>query len=53
MIKVFLPTEHAQNQIEHKEGANQNQGNKVEPGPFISYGIINLQDNSGSANVFY
>ena len=51
---VVLPTEHTQNQIEHKEGAQQNEGDKVGPGPFVSYSIINLEDNSGSAihNVF-
>lgn len=48
-IIVVLPTEHAQNQIEHKEGTHQNEGNKVDPGPFITYGIINLKDISGSA----
>lgn len=47
--KVVLPTEHAQNKIEHEEGAHQNEGNEVEPGPFISYGIINLKHNTGSA----
>lgn len=44
IIKAVLPTEHTQNQIEHEEGTDQNEGNKVEPGPFVSYGIIYLKD---------
>ena len=47
--KVFLPTEHTQDQIEHKEGTQKNERNKIKPGPFISYGIINLKDNTWSA----
>lgn len=45
---VILPTEHTQNQVEYKEGAQQNEWNKVKPGPFISHGIVNLKYNSES-----
>lgn len=43
---VILPTEHTQNQVQYKEGAQQNEWNKVKPGPFISHGIVNLKYNS-------
>lgn len=44
---AVLPTENAQNQVEYKKGTQQNQRDKVKPGPFISDGIIHLEVNIG------
>lgn len=44
--RVFLPTEHTQNQVEHEEGANQDECGEVDPWPFHSYSIIHLSDQA-------
>ena len=42
--RVFLPTEHTQNQVEHKEGANQDECGEIYPWPFHAYSIIYLSN---------
>lgn len=46
---IVLPAEHAEHQIQHEEGTQQNEGNKVDPGPFVPHGIVNLKGKSLSA----
>ncbi len=50
MFKVFLPTEDTQNQVEHEEGANQDESGEIDPWPFHSYSIIDLSEK---AHFFY
>lgn len=42
-----LPTENPQNQVENKKGTQQNERDKVKPGPLVSDGVIHLQVNNG------
>lgn len=44
---AVLPTENPQNQVEYKKRTQQNERDKVKPGPFISDGIIHLEVNIG------
>lgn len=44
---VVLPTENPQNQVENKKGTQQNERDKVKPGPLVSDGIIHLEVNIG------
>lgn len=37
-----LPTQDTQHQVEDEEGAQQNEGDKVDPGPLVPDGIIDL-----------
>lgn len=46
MFRVSLPTEHAQNQVEHEEGANQDECGEIDPWPFHSYSVIYLYDKA-------
>ena len=44
---VVLPTENPQNQVENKKGTQQNERDKVKPGPLVSDGVIHLEVNTG------
>lgn len=37
-----LPTQDTQHQVQDEEGAQQNEGDKVDPGPLVPDGIIDL-----------
>lgn len=37
-----LPAEHPQHQVENEEGAEQDKADKIDPGPFVANGIVNL-----------
>lgn len=37
-----LPAQDAQHQVENEEGAQQNEGDKIDPGPLVADGIIHL-----------
>lgn len=44
------PTQDAQNQIENEEGAQEDERDEVNPGPFVSYGVVDLKDTAEVTN---
>lgn len=51
-MAAILPTEHTQNEVEHEEGAQQDERNKIEPRPLVSYSVIKLGENFQPLNTF-
>ena len=45
----LLPTEHAQNQVENKEGADQDESREEDPRPLHTYSIIHLGREGGGS----
>lgn len=45
-FRVFLPAEDTQNEVEHEEGANQDECGEIDPWPFHSYSIIDLSEKA-------
>lgn len=39
---TFLPAQDTQHQVEDEEGAQQNEGDEIDPGPLIPDGIVDL-----------
>lgn len=42
LLPAPLPTQDTQHQVEDEEGPQQNEGDKVDPGPLIPDGIVDL-----------
>lgn len=49
-LTLPLPAQHPQNQVQHKEGSNDDQGDKIDPGPPVTHCIIHLGDGSVDKN---
>lgn len=41
-MKVLSPAQHTQYEVQHKEGAEDDKGHKVNPGQFKTNGIVHL-----------
>lgn len=39
---TFLPAQDTQYQVEDEEGTQQNEGDKIDPGPLVPNGIVDL-----------
>jgi len=48
---VSVPTEHAQNQVQHKEGAHDDEGGEEDPRPLHSDRIVDLEAHVASTRV--
>ena len=44
-----LPAQDTQHQVEDEEGPQQNEGDKVDPGPLVPDGIVDLEGQRGES----
>lgn len=47
----YSPWQHAQHQVQHEEGANDDEGNEVQPVPRVPWGIVGLKGNTQTKKI--